>query len=73
MKLRGKDKGKPLEAKASGSDFFCLIQDLSFQLPSIRWQEEVERFWANLTIVAMSSPCKLSFPVLTDMCDYFFL
>ena len=34
MKLRGKDKGKPLEAKASGSFKLCLIFVALF-IPSV--------------------------------------
>ena len=55
MKLRGKDKGKPLEAKASGAwKVFDLNPSLNCPFPT-RWQEEVGRFWAKSDIIAMSS------------------
>ena len=72
MKLRGKDKGKPLEAKASGT--CCLSNPFHFIHPSIRclrWQEEVGRFWAKSSRHVLS--LQTIIPGVDMMRDYFSL
>ena len=69
MKLRGKDKGKPLEAKASGDHnlnfnqltYNCLyLIGLQYLIFSLRWQEEVGRSWAK-----PEDDCQKSSPLIT--------